>query len=149
MRRLPSLLMENLYRSILSDWLWPILENIDIRNVWLKRDGLTCDSYLETVPLTFVLQKEILDHVISQHADRGREWPAISGYLTNPMRFLLMGFCYQKCLRTIPKQAWVEGRALNKIQLDFCERFMDYFRDCIIRYRRAMRGYKLDINFYT
>lgn len=58
-----------------------------------------------TVPLTFVIQKRILDRVISQHADREREWPAISCYLTNPMRFLLMGFCYQKCMRTIPKQA--------------------------------------------
>lgn len=39
------------YYSMISQWVWPILENMDITNFWFQQNGATFHNSLETVSL--------------------------------------------------------------------------------------------------
>lgn len=135
------------YRSMISEWLWPILENMDIDSFWFQQDGATCHSALETVAL---LHDKFPNRVISRHGDR--EWPARSCDLT-PCDFFLWGFVkskvYENNPQTIPELKENIQAVINNIQPDVCERVMENFKDRIMRCRAAMGGHMPDVIFHT
>jgi len=69
------------YQSMLSDFLWPQLNHIDVSDVYFQQDGATCHTTRNNI--TF-LRSKFPQRVISQNADFN--WPPRSCDLT-PLDF--------------------------------------------------------------
>src|SRR6476661_390930 len=75
---------------MISNFLWPELEDMGVDDMWFQQDGATCHTANETM----VLLRDIFNGlVISRGGDVN--WPPRSCYLT-PLCFFLWGFLKKK-----------------------------------------------------
>ncbi|CAK9817074.1 Transposable element Tc3 transposase [Anthophora quadrimaculata] len=74
------------YQSMLSDFLWPELNPIDVSDVYFQQDDVTCHTTRENVQF---LRSKFGQRVISRNADIN--WPPRSCDLT-PLDFFLWGY---------------------------------------------------------
>ena len=56
------------YRDMLTDFLWPQLEDLDLDLLWFQQDGATCHTSHETIAL---LRTRFGNRVISRFGDIG------------------------------------------------------------------------------
>jgi len=73
------------YRSMITNFLWPKLEEVDLYNIWFQQDGATCHTARATTEL---LREKFGDSIISRNCDI--EWPPRSCDLTPLDRRLLL-----------------------------------------------------------
>jgi len=73
------------YRSMITNFLWPQLEEVDLHNIWFQQDGATCHTARATTEL---LREKFGDSIISRNCDI--EWPPRSCDLTPLDRRLLL-----------------------------------------------------------
>ena len=71
------------YREMITDFLWPEIEDMDLDDMWFQQDGTTCHTAIETMAL---LREKFYGHVISCRGDVN--WPPRSCDLT-PLDFFL------------------------------------------------------------
>ncbi|KAL4098418.1 hypothetical protein QTP88_023037 [Uroleucon formosanum] len=87
------------YRAMLSNFLWPRLDQMNIENVWFQQDGATCHTSRETIAL---LREKFPDTLISLRGDQS--YPPRSCDLT-PCDFFLWGYTksrvYQNKVRNV------------------------------------------------
>lgn len=93
------------YRSMITDFFWPQLEDVDITNMWFQQDGATCHTARAKMAL---LQEKFGDWIISKNADF--VWPPRSCDLT-PLDYFLWG--YLKSLVYANKSATIEALKTN------------------------------------
>ena len=84
------------YRAMITDFLWPELEDTDVDDVYFQQDGATCHTSNETIA---ILQEKFPDRVISQRGDRN--WPPRSCDLT-PLDFFLWSHVKDKVYVNAP-----------------------------------------------
>ncbi|CAK9801230.1 Transposable element Tc3 transposase [Anthophora plagiata] len=85
------------YQSMLSDFLWPELNCIDVSDVYFQQDDVTCDTTRENVQL---LRSKFGQRVISCNADIN--WPPRSCDLT-PLDFFLWGYLKSRVYSVKPE----------------------------------------------
>lgn len=135
------------YRRMISDWLWPIMEGMNIENCWLQQDGATCHTSRETLAL---LEEKFPHRIISLRSTQ--EWPARSCDLT-PCDYFLWGhiksLVYENKPTTIPILKAEIERVINGIQPDVCERVIENFNDRIAQCHASLGGHMPDVIFHT
>ena len=73
------------YQTMINEFLWPELEDMNVDDVYFPQDGATCHKSGETINF---LRKKFLGRVISRNGDYN--WPPRSCDLT-PIDFFLWG----------------------------------------------------------
>lgn len=71
------------YCNMITEFLWPHLDSVDVEDVWFQQDDTTCHSACETPEL---LREKLPGHVISRNGDQN--WPLRSCDLTLCYSFL-------------------------------------------------------------
>ena len=84
------------YRKMLTEFLWPELDEIDISNMWFQQDGAPCHTANETMAL---LKGKIGDWTIAKNGFV--DWPPRSCDLT-PLDFFLWGYVESKVFANQP-----------------------------------------------
>lgn len=74
------------YRSMLSNFLWPKFDNMDLDGIWFQQNGATCHTSNDTIN---ILKERFEGMVISRRGDVN--WPQRSCDLT-PLNFFLWGY---------------------------------------------------------
>ena len=78
------------HRTMINEFLWPELKDMDVDDVCLQQDGATCHTSGETIGL---LPEKFPGRVISRNGDYN--WPPRSCDLT-PLDFFLWGYMKDK-----------------------------------------------------
>ena len=71
------------YRTMINEFLWPELEDMDVDDVYFQQDGDTCHTSGETIGL---MREKFPGRVISRNGDYN--WPPRSCDLTHLYFFL-------------------------------------------------------------
>ena len=71
------------YRNMITEFLWPRLDGMDLEGMWFQQDGATCRTARETIEL---LREKFPSRIISRNGDQN--WPTRSCDLT-PCDFFL------------------------------------------------------------
>ncbi len=74
------------YRTMITDFLWPELDDMDVDNMWFQQDGATFHTTIATMAL---LHEKFPGRIISRNSDVN--WPPRSCDLT-PLDFFLWGY---------------------------------------------------------
>jgi hypothetical protein len=89
------------YCNMITEFLWPQLDGMDMEDMWFQQDGASCHIARETTEL---LRENFRGRVISRNGDQN--WPPRSCDLT-PCDFFLWGFVksrvYANKPQTIPE----------------------------------------------
>ncbi|CAK1590754.1 unnamed protein product [Parnassius mnemosyne] len=135
------------YRNMITDFLWPQLDGMDLDNMWFQQDGATCHTAHETIDL---LQQRFPEHIISRNSDVN--WPPRSCDLT-PCDFFLWGFVksrvYANKPETIPELKSEIQRVIGEIQPHLCAKVMENFMKRVMACHRSRGGHLPDILFHT
>lgn len=82
---------------MLTDFVWPEMEDMDLDDVYFQQDGATCHTSRETIEL---LHEKFPGRVISRNGDVN--WPSRSCDLT-PLDFFLWGYVKDKVYANAPQ----------------------------------------------
>ncbi|CAK9801727.1 Transposable element Tc3 transposase [Anthophora quadrimaculata] len=135
------------YRAMITDFLWPQLDDLDLDDMWFQQDGATCHTSGVTLEL---LQEKFPGRVISRRSDV--EWPPRSCDLT-PLDFFLWG--YVKSLVYSNKPITIDQlennivKTIGEIQPELCNRVMQNWTSRIESCKRSRGGHLNDIIFKT
>ena len=135
------------YRNMITEFLWPQLDGMDMEGMWFQQDGATCHTACETMEL---LREKFPGRVISRNGDRN--WPPRSCDLS-PCDFFLWGFVksrvYANKPQTIPELKAEIGRVIGEIEPQLCgnviENFVKRGKVC----QRSRGGHLSDIVFHN
>ncbi len=111
------------YRAMLTSYLWPQLEEVDLDKIWFLQNGATCHTARATTEL---LRKKFGDSIILRNCDI--EWPPRSCDLT-PLDYFLWGYLKSLVLSNKPDslqalEVNIE-RAIHDIRLDLVEKVFE------------------------
>lgn len=129
------------YRAMITDYLWPIFEDMNLDNIWFQQDGAPCHTSHATIDL---LRGKFENRVISRFGDV--HWPPRSCDLT-PLDYYLWGAVKDKCYANHP--ATIEalkdeiGAAIDQIELHTIENVLQNWVDRM-GYCKASRGSHLN-----
>lgn len=135
------------YRAMITDFLWPQLDDMDLDDMWFQQDGATCHTSGFTLEL---LQEKFPERVICRRGDV--EWPPRSCDLT-PLDFFLWG--YVKSLVYGNKPTTIDQlenniiQTIGEIQPDLCNRVIQNWTSRIESCKRSRGGHLNDIIFKT
>ena len=97
--------------SMLTNYFWPIIDDIDVSNMWLQQDGATCHTARETLDL---FQRKFTVQIITRNS--AVNWPPRLCVLT-PLDYTTVGNCahgacdrYKKSLLTLNHDISVKKR---------------------------------------
>jgi hypothetical protein len=134
------------YRTMLTDFLWPILDEMDVGDVYFQQDGATSHTSGETIAL---LRQRFPGRVISRRGDIN--WPPRSCDLT-PLDFFLWGYVKDKVYANNPPTIEVlkdNIRAvIREIEQPMCGRVMQHFFQRMEICNRSRGGHLSDIVFH-
>ncbi|CAK9799243.1 Transposable element Tc3 transposase [Anthophora plagiata] len=135
------------YRAMLSNFLFPKIEEDDIDDIWFQQDGATCHTANVTIDL---LRTVFENRIISRNADVN--WPPRSCDLT-PLDFFLWGAvkdkCYAKHPETIDDLKHEIEVAIDEIEAQTIENVLKNWTDRM-EYCKASRGSHLnDVVFHS
>ena len=109
------------YRTMINEFLWPELEDMDVDDVHFQQDSATFHTSGETIGL---LRKKFPGRVISRNGDYN--WPPRSYNLT-PLDFYLWGYVKDKVYVDAPKsiqELKEKIRAvIDEIELQMCKQY--------------------------
>lgn len=135
------------YRNMITEFLWPQLDGMDLDDMWFQQDGATCHTAHETIDL---LQQRFPEQIISRNSDVN--WPPRSCDLT-PCDFFLWGFvksrAYANKPETIPELKSEIQRVIGEIQPHLCEKVMENFMKRVMACHQSRGGHLTDILFHT
>lgn len=135
------------YRRMLIEFLWPILNGMDIEQLYFQQDGATSHTSHETIRL---LREKFPGRVISRNGDIN--WPPRSCDLT-PLDFFLWGYVKSKVYANNP--VTIEAlknnieAVINEIGPNLCENVMRNFLKRMTSCSRSRGGHLLDVVFHT
>ena len=113
------------YRTIINEFLWSYLEDMDVDVVYLQQDGATCHAGGETIG---ILRKQFPGRVISRNGDYN--WPSRSCDLT-PLDFFLWGYMKDKVYTDAPQSIEeLKGKirvVIDEVEPQICENVMENF----------------------
>jgi hypothetical protein len=135
------------YRNVITEFLWPHLDCMDMEDTWFQQDGATCHTAHETNEL---LREKFPGRVISRNGDQN--WPPRSCDLTT-RDFFLWVFVKSRVYATKPKtlsELKAEIRCVNgEIEPQLCvnviENFVEKARWC----QQSRGGHLWDIVFHN
>jgi hypothetical protein len=134
------------YRHMLTSFLWPFLQNIDMQNLWFQQDGATCHNSRETIN---IIKEKFPGRLISLRGDQER--PARSCDLT-PSDFFMWSYAKSKVYannrRTIQQLKAKILRIIADITPDICERVIINFIERVNTCRLSGGGHMPDIVFH-
>lgn len=135
------------YRSMITNFLWPELDDMDTNNMWFQQDGATCHTAEDTLD---ILHNRFEGMVISRRGDVN--WPPRSCDLT-PLDFFLWGFLKSqvyadKPLNTAALKANIT-HAIGQIQPDLCARVMENWTFRMRATQRSRGGHLNDVIFHV
>lgn len=134
------------YRSMLTNFLWPELDAIDLAGKWFQQDGATCHTANATMAL---LREKFGESIISRNGPVN--WPPRSCDLT-PLDSFLWG--YVKSLVYSNKPATLDALRMNivrviaDIRADLCLKVMENWVQRINSCRRFRGGHLNDVVFH-
>ena len=85
------------YRTMINEFLWPELKDMDVDDVYYQQDSATCYTSGETID---VLREKFPFRMISRNGDYN--WPPISCDST-PLDFFLWGYVKDKVYADAPQ----------------------------------------------
>jgi hypothetical protein len=113
------------YRNMITEFLWPQLDGLDMEDVWFQQGGAICHTARETTEL---LREKFPGRVISRNGDQN--WPLRSCDLT-PCDFFLWVFVksrvYANKPQTIPELKAEIGRVIGVIEPQLCGNIIENF----------------------
>ena len=135
------------YRAMITNFLWPELNGMDVEDVWFQQDGATCHSANATMAL---LNEKFPGRIISRNSEVN--WPPRSCDLT-PLDFFLWGYLKSKVYANKPttvQQLKDEirrhiGEIADKLCRDVIKNFDHRAEVC----RQSLGGHLGDIVFHT
>ena len=134
------------YQTMINEFLWPELEDMDVDDVYLQQDGAMCHTSGETIVL---LREKFPGWVISRNDDNS--WPPRSCDLT-PLDFFLWGYVRDKVYADAPQSIQeLKGniRAVTDgIELQMCEHVMKNFMKWAWPCKRSRGSHINDIVFH-
>ena len=111
------------YREMITNFLWPEIEDMDLDDMWFQQDDATCHTDNETMAL---LRKKFNGRIISCRGDAN--WPPRSCDFT-PLDFFLWGYLKEKVYvnnpRTIQELMDEIIRYINDIEPQLCLRVIE------------------------
>jgi len=131
------------YREMITNFLWPELEDMDVDDMWFQQDGATCHTANETMAL---LRNKFNGRVISRNGDVN--WPPRSCDLT-PLDFFLWGYLKEKVY--VDKPATIQElkdeiiRHINGIEPPLCLRVIENLDHRMEVCRRGRGAHLADI----
>ncbi|CAK1588653.1 unnamed protein product [Parnassius mnemosyne] len=135
------------YREMLTFQFWPIIDDINITNMWFQQDGATCHTANETINL---LQTKFPDRIISRNS--AVKWPARSCDLT-PLDYFLWGYVkdrvYTEPIESIAALKLKICDVINEIYPPFCQKVIKNFVERIDICQRGRGGHLPDIIFHS
>ena len=134
------------YRTIINEFLWPELEDMDVDDVYFQQNDATCHTSGETIGL---LREKIPGRVISRNDDYN--WPPKSCDLT-PLDFFLWGYVKDK-VYTDARQSIQELKekihaVIDEIELQMCENVTENFMKRARSCKRSRGDHLNDIVFH-
>lgn len=135
------------YRDMLTNYFWPIIDDMDVSDMWFQQDGATCHTARETMTL---LQTKFPDRVISRNS--AVNWPPRSCDLT-PLDYFLWGYVKDQVYADNPQtiealKANIE-RVIGEIEPQLCQNVIENFDERIDVCKRARGGHLKDIIFHS
>ena len=135
------------YRTMIRDYFWPQLDDMDLDNMWFQQDGATCHTAHVTIDL---LKSKFDERVISRNGPV--DWPPRSCDLT-PLDFFLWG--YIKSLVYANKPSTIEElranihREIAAVPAEMCGRVIENWVQRIDRCKRARGGHMNEVEFHS
>lgn len=135
------------YRSMITNFFWPKLDDMDTDDMWFQQDGATCHTAHATMD---ILHERFPDMVISRGGDIN--WPPRSCDLT-PLDFFLWGYLKSlvyanKPLNTDDLKVNIRN-AIAQIEADMCSRVIENWTSRIRATTRSRGGHLNDVIFHT
>ena len=113
------------YQTMINEFLWSELEDMDVDDVYFRQNGATCHTSDETFGL---LREKFPGRVISQYGNYN--WPPRSCDL-RPLKFFLWGYVKEKVYADAPQsiqELKEKIRAvIDEIEPQMCENLMGNF----------------------
>ncbi|XP_060851646.1 uncharacterized protein LOC132930005 [Rhopalosiphum padi] len=135
------------YRNMISNFLWPILDDMDTEEMWFQQDGATCHTSGTTIAL---IREKFDGRIISIRGDQ--QWPPRSCDLT-PCDFFLWGYIkslvYANKPRTLFDLKQEIRRVISELDGQVCENVICNFMDRVTACRASRGGHVHDIVFHT
>jgi len=133
------------YREMLSEFLWPELDNIDLDDIWFQQDGATPHFANETITL---LRTKFPGRIIARNGDVN--WPPRSCDLT-PLDYFLWGYVksqvYKNNPQSIPELKDEIIRVIGEIEPQLCQNVIENFNKRVDVCGAARGGHLADIVF--
>lgn len=135
------------YRTMITDFFWPKLNDMDVDDMWFQQDGATCHTADATMD---ILHERFESMVISRRGDVN--WPPRSCDLT-PLDFFLWGFLKSQVYANKPQSTDALKvnitQAIAQIKPDLCGRVIENWTTRIRATVRSRGGHLNDIIFHT
>lgn len=135
------------YRKMIDEFLWPILDGMDISEMWFQQDGAKCHTAAESREL---LKTRFADRFIS--LGDNIEFPPRSCDLT-PLDFFLWGYVKEKVYAnnptTIPELKNEIRRIIGEIQPHLCQNVIRNLNKRILHCKKSRGGHLPDIIFHV
>ncbi|CAI6370846.1 unnamed protein product [Macrosiphum euphorbiae] len=134
------------YRSMINNFFWPKLYDMDTEDMWFQQDGATCHTARATMD---ILRERFEGMVISRNGDIN--WPPRSCDLT-PLDFFLWG--YLKSHVHANKQQSIYALKVNiintikQIQPDLCNKVIENWTTRIRATNQSRGGHLKDVIFH-
>lgn len=135
------------YRSMLTEFFWPEINNIEYQNMWFQQDGATSHTARDTIDL---LKEKFDKKIISRNGSVN--WPPRSCDLT-PLDFFLWG--YVKSLVYVNKPANLDElrinieKAIAEISIDIFPKVIENWIQRIYSCKRFRGGHLNDVVFHN
>jgi len=135
------------YGEMITNFMWPELEDMDVDDMWFQQDGATCHTANEIMAL---LREKFDGQIISRRGDA--KWPPRSCVLT-PLDFFLWGYLKEKVYAnkptTIQELKDEIIRHINDIEPQLCLSVIENLDHRMHVCRRSRGGHLADILFHT
>ena len=137
----------NRYRSMITEYFWPQLDDMDLEDMWFQQDGATSHTANVTINL---LETKFGERVISRNGPVG--WPPRSCDLT-PLDYFLWG--YVKSMVYANKPATIDElrtnieREIAAVSADLCLKIVKNWVQRLDFCKRARGGHAKEIEFHS
>lgn len=137
----------NRYRSMITEYFWPELDDMDLDNMWFQQDGATSHTANVTIDL---LKTKFGERVISRNGPVN--WPPRSCDLT-PLDYFLWG--YVKSMVYANKPATIDElrtnieREIAAVSAKLCLKTVENWVQRLDFCKRARGGHAKEIEFHT
>jgi transposase len=134
------------YRAMITNFLWPALNDMDVEEMWFQQDGATCHTANATMAL---LNEQFPGRMISRNSEVN--WPPRSCDLT-PLDFFLWGYLKSKVYAnhptTIQELKDEIIRQIREINNHICRNVIENFDHRVDVCHQSHGGHLADIIFH-